>query len=124
MKAFIVVALLLASSVSYARQYIQCSDRNIYSTEVAVVNLVTEAGGTLFLSSGMQNSEDERILLQIAFDKAEDGFHFYKVINNAYAGSVRLPSDVVGKRADFLIVDVNYASFSISYSCFARIYND
>jgi len=68
MKTFILALALSLSTSAFARQYIQCSVLN-NSTDVAVVNLQTINDGTLFLSSGMQNSEDERILVKIEFDK-------------------------------------------------------
>jgi hypothetical protein len=84
---FLILALALTfSSTSFARQYIQCSELDINSTEVMVVNLPTEKGGTLFLSSGMQNPEDERLLVDIQLEKIEN-FQLSNISNNGVGGS-------------------------------------
>lgn len=121
---FLILALALSLSTSaFARQYIQCSVMGD-STDVAVVNLQTEKGGTLFLSSGMQNPEDERILVNIEFDKVVGKNHVFKVVNENGEGHVTVPSAVIGKSSDFLIVDLYFSSYHYEYSCFSRIYND
>jgi len=124
MKTLLLVLSLLLSTSAFARQYMQCSIVDTDSTDVMVVNLTTEQGGTLFLSSGMQNPEDERILVKIQLDKIEGGEHIYKVINEEGEGKVAIPSSVIGTRSDFFKVDLIFAGYSFTYSCFARIYND
>lgn len=124
MKTLLLVLSLLLSTSAFARQYMQCSIVDSDSTDVMVVNLTTEQGGTLFLSSGMQNPEDERILVKIQLDKIEGGEHIYKVINEEGEGKVAIPSSVIGARSDFFKVDLIFAGYSFTYSCFARIYND
>lgn len=123
MKSLILALALTLSSTAFARQYIQCSVMGD-STDVAVVNLQTEKGGTLFISSGMQNSEDERLLVKIEFDRIEGAHHVYKVVNENRDGYVAVPSNVIGKSSDSLIVDLSFAGYSFEFSCFSRIYND
>jgi len=123
MKNLVLALVLSLSTSAYARQYIQCSIIGD-STDVAVINLQTENGGTLFLSSGMQNPEDERILVKIEFDKTENKNHIYKVVNENGEGEVALPSEMIGKSSNSLNVDVLFAGFSYQYNCFSRIYND
>ena len=123
MKNLVLALVLSLSTSAYARQYIQCSIIGD-STDVAVVNLQTENGGTLFLSSGMQNPEDERILVQIEFDKTENKNHIYKVVNENGEGKVAVPSEMIGKSSNSLNVDVIFAGFFYQYNCFSRIYND
>lgn len=124
MKAALIALSLLASTSVFARQYIQCSIADTHSTDVMVVNLQTEEGGTLFLSSGMQNPEDERVLVKIEFDRIEKNKHFFKVVGEVGKGEVAVPSNVIGKSSDFFMVDLSFAEYSFEYSCFARIYND
>lgn len=123
MKSLFLVLALSLSSTAFARQYIQC---NILgnSTDVAVVNLATPTTGTLFLSSGMQNPEDERVLLKIAFDKIEKNHHIYKVVSEYGAGSVSVPSDMIGKSTNSMVVDISFVGVGSAYGCFSRIYND
>jgi hypothetical protein len=106
----------------FARQYIQCSTRDAYSTDVAVVNLTTEKGGTLFISSGMQNPEDERTLVNIEFDKKENGNHVYKLIG--VDGFVTVPSNAISKSSNYVEVNLSFNSYYVEYTCFSRIYND
>ena len=119
---FFLLALSLSTSV-FARQYIQCAVVG-ESTDVAVVNLQTEDGGTLFLSSGMQNPEDERILVNIKFQMIEGTNHIYKVINENGEGSIAIPSSAIGKSRNDLMIDLVFSGLKFQYSCFSRIYTD
>ena len=119
---FFLLALSLSTSV-FARQYIQCAVVG-ESTDVAVVNLQTEDGGTLFLSSGMQNPEDERILVNIKFQMIDGTNHVYKVINENGEGSIEIPSSAIGKSRNDLMIDLVFSGLKFQYSCFSRIYND
>lgn len=123
MKSLVLALALSLSTSAFARQYIQCSTTG-GSTDVAVVNLTTAKGGTVFMSSGMQNPENERMLLNIEFDKVEGKFHNYKIVNEYGEGRVLVQSDAIGKKSDYLIVDVEFAGYGMEYSCFSRIYND
>jgi len=123
MKNLIVLLALTLSTSAFARQYIQCSVLGD-STDVAVVNLQTEKGGTLFLSSGMQNPEDERILVNIELDMIEGNNHVYKVVNENGEGQVKVPSEVIGKSSNNLVIDLIFSGLNFQYSCFSRIYND
>lgn len=122
MKSLVLTFVLLLSTSAFARQYIQCS--TVDTTDVMVVNLQTSKGGTLFLSSGMQNPEDERILVNIEFDKVQNAHHIFKVVGEVGEGSVAVPSNVINKSSDFFMVDLMFADYNFSYSCFSRIYND
>jgi hypothetical protein len=122
MKAFLLSLALVFSFSVHARQYIQCSTFD--TTDVMVVNLETPKGGTLFLSSGMQNPEDERILVKIQFDKVEGEQHIFKIVDEAGEGAVSVPASVIGKSSNSFLVDLAFANFNFSFSCFSRIYND
>jgi hypothetical protein len=122
MKATLLAVAMVFSSSVFARQYIQCNTLDTDSTDVAVVNLETKDGGTLFLSSGMQNPEDERTLVHIKFDKIEKAKHVFKIVEND--GFVAVPSSIIGKSSNSVMVDVNFNGYFVEFSCFARIYND
>ena len=124
MKTLVLTLALLISSTAFGRQYMQCSSTDTYSTDVMVVNLQTTKGGTLFISSGMQNPEDERTLVNIELDKVEEGKHIYKVVNEAREGFVAVPSSVIGKSTDFVTVELSFNNYQFTFSCFAPIYND
>ena len=89
-----------------------------------VLNLTTAQGGTLFISSGMQNPEDERILVNISLDSIEGQYHIYKVVNESGEASVSVPSDAIGKSSNLVLIDLIFAGSHYQYSCFSRIYND
>lgn len=124
MKTFIVSATLLLSTSAFARQYIQCNILDTSATDVMVINLQTSKTGTLFLTSGAQNPEDERVLVKIAFDKVIDNAHVFKVIDEANEASIAIPSEVIDKSSNWFKMDLNFGSYSAPFSCFSRIYND
>jgi hypothetical protein len=123
MKKMILAALIFASHQALARQYIQCSILSD-STDVAVVNLTSESKGTLFLSSGMQNPEDERILVDLQIDKKSNNKHYFKIINANTEGFISIPSSVIGKATDGFLVELSFAHYQFDYACFSRLYND
>lgn len=123
MKTILFSVLLAFTFPTFARQYIQCSQLSD-STDVAVVNLEMPTRGTLFLSSGMQNPEEERILVNIELEKRENHQVFFKITGTNINGFVAIPSEVLGKSADAFIIDITFANYRFDYSCFSRIYND
>lgn len=123
MKFFALTIALLTSSSVWARQYIQCSIL-ADTTDVAVVNLTTNKTGTLFLSSGMQNPEDERLLLNIEYSDTKNGFEVFKIVDGHVEGSVAVPAKVVGKSADSFDIHLVFGNVELDFGCFSRIYND
>jgi hypothetical protein len=123
MKFLALTIALLTTSTVWARQYIQCSIL-ADSTDVAVVNLTTNKTGTLFLSSGMQNPEDERILFNIEYSEKKNGVDIFKIVDGNVNGSVAVPSQVIGKAADSFDIHLVFGSVEFDYGCFSRIYND
>jgi hypothetical protein len=90
-----------------------------------VVNLQDEGKqSTLFLSSGMQNPENERLLVKIAFDRVDGKHTIFKVIDENGTGNVAVPTEALGKYSNYLVVELNFANYSYSYSCFSSIYNE
>lgn len=124
MKSVLVLAVLLSATSAFARQYIQCSSLDYSTTDVAVVNLQTENGGTLFISSGMQNDESERTLVKIEKEKTKQGKVIFKIVNDNINGSVVLNKKDIGVNSDFILVDLDFNGYLVNYSCFSRIYND
>lgn len=124
MKAFIVSAAFVLTSSAFARQYVQCSILDTNMTDVMVINLQTPESGNLFLTSGAQNPEDERILVNIKFDKVMNQNHIFKVIGESREASVALPSKVIGKSSNFFQADLIFGSYNALFSCFSKIYND
>ena len=123
MKFLALTIALLTTSTIWARQYIQCSIL-ADTTDVAVVNLTTNKTGTLFVSSGMQNPEDERILFNIEFSENKNGFDIFKIVDGNVNGSVAVPSQVIGKSADSFDIHLVFGNVELDFGCFSRIYND
>jgi len=122
---FLILSLALSISSSvFARQYIQCSALDNSSSDVMVVNLTDLKKGTLFLSSGMQNPEDERILVEIELDSTDKSFYTYKVTTESIEGQVVIPSEVIGKLSNDFVINLTFLGYRLDYGCFSRIYND
>ncbi len=121
MKYFTLVFLLLSLN-AYSRQYIQCSNLDEINKDVMVVNLETEQDGTLFISSGMENPEDERLLLDIKLKEINLGFHQYVSVNSNNEAEVTLPSQIINKSSDSFNLELNFNEYSFKFSCFSRIY--
>lgn len=122
MKSLVLFATLFSSQV-FARQYIQCNSLDMNITDVMVVNLTTVNAGTLFISSGMQNPEDERTLVKIELSKVEDGGHIYNIMGDN-SGFLVVPSHAMGRSINSMSVELNFNNSQVSFSCFARIYDD
>ncbi len=123
MKSLSLLFVLFFSTQAFARQYIQCGSLDLDTTDVMVINLETAQGGTIFLSSGMQNPEDERVIMNIAFSKIENGNHIYN-IQSDINGAVLIPSQIIGKPGSRIGIDLYANGMYYGYTCFARIYND
>lgn len=122
---FIFLCALFISTSAFARQYIQCGIADYSSTNVMVINLQdTGKQSTLFLSSGMQNPENERLLVKIDFDKIQGKNSIFKITDEQGTGSIIIPTQAIGQSSDHLNVKLIFASYSYDYSCFSRIYND
>lgn len=120
----IIINTLLLSMISsplWARQYIQCHTTDEYSSDVMVINLNGEKS-TLFVSSGMQNPEDERTILSITLDHTENDFHYYKEVNFDKEVKIKIPSQIIGKTAKDFKVDLSFDQYELEFSCFSSLY--
>ena len=124
MKILIASLVLLVTSSAFARQYIQCSTLDIDYTDVIVVNLQTTEGGTLFMSSGMQNDETDRLLVKIKKGQVENGKVHYTIVDQNEAGEVIIDSKDIGKAGNGFFIELAFNSYRGTYSCFSSIYND
>lgn len=124
MKSLLALVVLLAATSAFARQYIQCSSTDIYTTDVAVLNIQSKNTGTFFISSGMQNDETERALFKIEGAK-EKGDKVVFAISHKYGkGEVSIAKADIGVSSNFVQVEAVINGIPSSYSCFSRIYND
>jgi hypothetical protein len=123
MKIALLIGLLFTTS-AFARQMFQCSTFDTNSSDVMHINLATPTNGTLFLSSGMQNPETERILVKIAFSKIEGAYHVFKVIEQPAEGFLAIPSQAIGKASNSVNLELKFGYSAVTFSCFSRIYHE
>lgn len=124
MKILIASLVLLMTSSAFARQYIQCSSLDVDYTDVIVVNLQTNEGGTLFMSSGMQNDESDSLLVKIKKGVVENGKVHYTIVDQNETGEVIIDAKDLGKAGTGFLIDLAFNSYRGTYSCFSSLYND
>ena len=124
MKLFIFFLCLLFSIPALSRQYFQCNIIEEGRTDVMVINLQTSLDGTIFLSSGMQNNETERMKAKLEFEKFENGLKFFKIHDKDLYGFVAIPMEFLGKNSNSIDIDVFINGYQAFFSCFTRIYHD
>jgi hypothetical protein len=122
MKTTLIIFTLLFSQIAFSRQYIQCANTDLNYTDVMVVNLVTQEEGTLFISSGMENPENERILFDIKLSEKNDQTHEFSAVNTDKNAVVSIPAEWIGKSSDSFLIDLNFNQYRFTFSCFSRIY--
>ena len=127
MKAILLVALLAASLPAFSRQYIQCGSSN--SWDRAVVNLNGDQS-TLFMTTGLGDPNELRILKDLYFDSETDTDLIYKTNQGPIVDYVSVPKSVIGKYSNYFIVSMTLVNTQSGYSstremsCYSAIYND
>jgi hypothetical protein len=124
MKHILALVIFITSTSTFARQYIQCSHSDPQYTDVMVLNLTTKKSGTLFLSSGMQNPDDERILVNVEFQESTNQNYVYRVISSGVIGIVTVPEMVIGKSSNSFFIHLLFNGYEVNFGCFSRIYED
>lgn len=124
MKLILILLVAFFTTAAFGRQYIQCSNKDPQYTDVMVVNLPSAKLGTLFLSSGMQNPDDERLLVNIEFEKISQGQRTYRVTSGGVDGSVSIPEMIIGKFSDSFFIHLIFNGYEVDFSCFSRLYED
>lgn len=121
------ISLLLSSSV-FARQYIQCGDRN--SWDGAVINL-DEDNSTLFMTNGVHLPDEDRVeMLKDLFFDSKDQTHSTFITNQGKIKDyVKVPNNKLGKYSSSFEVIMGHLNTENNYSyervmyCFSAIYN-
>jgi hypothetical protein len=121
MMKLLLLSFLLTTSL-WARQYIQCADAD-GSSLVSVVNLPSQDAGSFFISSGMENDENERLLCPIAFKNFENNQVVYSFSGNC-EGEISFHQDLLGKVTNYLPLHVSLNGIMANMICFSRIYQD
>jgi hypothetical protein len=127
MKILIMYVLLVSASFAQARQYIQCSDVNPKSTDGTVINLDGDKS-TLFMTTGVDDPDEMRILKSIKFLSADKKQTIYQSRDGHSIETVTLPSEIIGKTSNkfFAELDLQAVDESLRMSakmiCFSAIY--
>jgi hypothetical protein len=125
----IAFVFLVLSFNTWAHQYIQCSSTNTNTTDMAVISL-SPIKNTLFLSSGVGNDDEIRVLKEISFSHENEESVFYKSENEITKEVISLPREIVGVQSDFFYVNLELTHFQSNqviiqeFSCYSRLYND
>ncbi len=122
----VVLGLLLSVSVS-ARQYIQCSEADSYSTNGFVINLNGD-DSTYFATNGVHLPDEHRILKDLFFVGVNDEVHTYETKEGPIRELINIPTEFIGKATSYLPVELVLTRLSDNYtrsfelSCFSSVY--
>lgn len=127
MKTILLVALMAISVPAFSRQYIQCGDSD--SWDRAVVNLNGDES-TLFMTTGVHDPDELRILKDLNFDSETATEVIYRTNDGPVVEYVSIPLEAIGVYSNYLVVTISHTNTSSGYtqsrqmSCFSAIYND
>jgi hypothetical protein len=129
MKISLVAALLCFTSFAHAHQYIQCFNTNPNTTDGTVINL-DGAKSTLFMTTGLDDPEEIRILKPIKFLATEGDKTFYQAKDNDSIETITLPTDIIGKNSKnfFAALELKKVDGSMVFTeelqCYSATYNN
>jgi hypothetical protein len=123
----VITLLLFTSSLSHARQYIQCAHDN--SWDRVVINLQGEKS-TLFMTDGVHNPHEIRILKPLFFVDNDGSVAAYETNQGKVKEVVLIPAAKLGVPSRLFEVIMrmqshsgdHYAEFKLG--CFSAIYPD
>lgn len=98
MKIALLAAVLSFTPLAHAHQYIQCASTDIYSSDRTVINLDGEKS-TLFMTTGVNDPNEIRILKSIKFLRTQGDKTLYQSSNHESTETVILPTAIIGKNA-------------------------
>lgn len=120
----ILLITLLITTAASARQYIQCSDMN--SWDRTVINLDGEES-TLFMTTGLQDPDELRVLKELNF-VAEDEFVTTYKTDGQIEEIVTIPNEFIGVATSYLEVEITLRNIQSNHEvtkslgCFSSIY--
>jgi len=122
MKALLITLLL--TTAANARQYIQCADS--YSWDRTVINLDGE-DSTLFMTTGLHDPDELRILKDLEFVAQGESFVTYKTAG-LIEETVVIPNEFVGIASNYFQVEIKQRNTQSNYEvtkslgCFSSIH--
>jgi hypothetical protein len=129
MKLSLIAVLACFTSLAHAHQYIQCSSIDPQSSDRAVISL-NGVKSTLFMTSGIDDPEEVRVLKSISLLRVEGDKTLFQAKNDESIETVILPTAIIGKSVNHFALTLNLSSIDGSYkiseemSCFSSVYND
>jgi hypothetical protein len=129
MKISLVAALLCFTSFAHAHQYIQCFNTTPNSTDGTVINL-DGAKSTLFMTTGLNDPDETRILKPIKFLRTEGDKTLYQAKDNDSIETITLPSAIVGKNSKNFFAELELKKvdgsmmFTEELQCYSAIYDN
>lgn len=130
MKTLLVAALFCLTGVAHAHQYIQCaSATDLESTNRTVINLAGKKS-TLFMTTGLQDPEEQRILKSIKYIGTNGKNTIYQAQDDFSIETIAIPTALIGKSSNnfFLGLELRRVDGSIviaeELQCFSAIYDN
>ena len=129
MKLFLLTVFFTFTSMAEAHQYIQCSNVDMNSDDRAVISL-NGAKSTLFMTSGVADPDEVRVLKSISLLGVKGDKTIYQAQDDQTIETVIIPSEIIGKNSNYFSLTINLSSLDGTYkvseemSCFSSLYND
>lgn len=124
-----ILALLTFSSLSFARQYIQCSSLNPNSWDRMVINLNGE-NSTLFMTNGVHQPDEIRVLKQLFYIETNETSTIYKTQDTHVIETVTIPNEFINVYSNYFLVNINMERVSdgisrnFDVSCYSALYDN
>lgn len=125
----IAVIALTFSTLSFGRQYIQCSSLDINSWDRMVINLNGDKS-TLFMTDGVHRDDETRVLKKIQYIETTATHTIYQSQDAYSIETVAIPNEYINVYASGFFVDVSLKQVGTNYgmefqvSCFSALYDD
>jgi hypothetical protein len=117
--------LLTLSTLAFGRQYIQCAHSN--SWDRMVINLDGEAS-TLFLTTGVHDPNELRVLKDLYLQSEGDDFTVYETRDGAVKEEVEIENQYLNRALGYFPVTFTMTKVDTGYSqtfelgCFSSIH--
>jgi hypothetical protein len=121
----IITLLLILSSLAYGRQYIQCATQNTWDR--MVINLDGEKS-TLFLTTGVHDPNELRILKDLYLQSTGDDFTVYETRDGLVKEEIEIENQYLGRALGYFPVIMTMTKLESGYSqtlelgCFSSIH--
>lgn len=128
-KLALIFALLTFSSMSFARQYIQCASLDANSWDRMVINLNGDKS-TLFMTNGVHLPDEIRVLKELVYAETNETSTIYKTQDSPIIETITIPNEFINVYSSYFLVNVNMERVSDGYSqnfdvsCYSALYDD